>query len=330
MTFHQPLAFLVLLPLAGLALLARKRSPAAIRFPQLVGLAPLPQTLRQRVARVLPWVQGVALLLLVTALARPQLVGTNTVATARGVDIVIALDLSTSMLAVDRGVADRTRSRLVMAREVVREFIAKRPGDRIGFVAFAARPYPVAPLTLDHVWLTTVLTRLDVGTIEDGTALGDGVLAAVNRLGTSPAGSRTVIVVTDGRSNAGITTPRTAAAAARTLGVRVHAIGIGGAQPALFPVEDPLGGISWREVSADLDEGALREIAAVTGGTFFRSADAAALRAVFHEIDRLEKRPIKEQRQRSVRELFPPVLLAALFIFLLEQTLRATWLRRMP
>jgi Ca-activated chloride channel family protein len=133
--------------------------------------------------------------------------------------------------------------------------------------------------------------------------------------------------MTDGRSNVGETAPRTAAAAARALGVKIHTIGIGAKAPALFPVADPLGGVIWREVSADLDETALREIAAISGGSSFRAEDAAALRSVFQEIDRLEKRSIEEKHYRNVRELFPPLLLAALLMILLSQTLHTTWLR---
>jgi len=327
MTFQTPLALLALFPLAVILLLLKKQTPSAIPFPGVTDIAPLPKTLRQRLAQLHPWLQGAALICMIVALARPQLVRQETTVTLQGVDIVIALDLSTSMLAVDRGATDRSRSRLVIAREVTRDFIARRPGDRIGFVAFAARPYPVAPLTLDHDWLTTVLDRLEVGSIEDGTALGDGILAAVNRLRSSRAGSRTVVLLTDGRSNVGETAPRTAAAAARALGIRVHTIGIGAKAPALFPVADPMGGITWREVSADLDEAALREIAAITGGSSFRADDAAALRSVFLQIDRLEKRPIEEKRHLNARELFAPLLLTALLLILSSQTLRSTWLR---
>jgi Ca-activated chloride channel family protein len=330
MTFQAPLALLLFFPLAVMLLLRRKRPAPAIPFPGVAHLYPLPKTLRQRLARLIPRLQVVALICLIIALARPQLTKTENRVTSRGVDIVIALDLSTSMLAVDRDTTDRSRSRLAIAREVTRDFIARRPGDRIGFVAFAARPYPIAPLTLDHDWLTAVLDRLEIGSIEDGTALGDGILSAVNRLRSSPAGSRTVVVLTDGRSNGGVNSPRIAALAAQALGIRVHTVGIGANAPALFPVENPLGGVIWRKVNADLDEAALQEIAGVTGGTYFRADKAATLRSVFQEIDRLEKRPIEEKRSRSVQELYPPLVLVALILLLFAQTLRNTWLRGLP
>lgn len=328
MTFQTPLALLLLFPLAIILFLQRKKNmPSAIKLPGIALIPALPKTMKQRLAQLLPRLQTAALICMIVALARPQLISTETSVTSRGVDIVIALDLSTSMLAVDRGTPDRGRSRLAIAKEVTRDFIAGRPGDRIGFVAVAARPYPVAPLTLDHEWLTTVLDRLEIGAIEDGTALGDGILAAVNRLRSSRAGSRAVVLMTDGRSNVGEVSPGAAASAARALGIRVHTIGIGAKVPALFPVTDPLGGIVWREVNADLDEASLREIAAITGGGSFRAGDASGLRAVFREIDRLEKRPIEEKQRRNAHDLFTPLLLAALLLVMFSQALRATWLR---
>ena len=197
-------------------------------------------------------------------------------------------------------------------------------------IAFAARPYPVAPLTLDHQWLNGVLDQLEIGGIEDGTALGDALLAAVNRLHASPAASRAIVVITDGRNNAGAVQPLVAAQAAHTLGIRVHTIGIGGEGAALFPVEDPLGGVTYRQVAADLDEATLRGIAQTTGGRFYRAADAAALQNVFTEIDLLERRPIEEKVSISYRELFSPVLLAALLLLVGDTLLRTTWLRRNP
>jgi Ca-activated chloride channel family protein len=232
------------------------------------------------------------------------------------------------MLAVDRTSPPTGRSRIQIAREVTREFISRRSGDRICLIAFAARPYPVGPLTLDHHWLTSTLDQLEIGSIEDGTALGDGMLAAINRLRSSPAASRAVVLVTDGRNNAGTTTPLVAAQTAHALGIRIHTIGIGGRGEADFPVENPLGGVTYRQVAADLDEVTLTQIARSTGGAFFRAADATTLTAVFTEIDRLERRPIEEKISTSYRELFPLFLLSTLFVLVVDIIFRATWLRR--
>lgn len=332
MRFDDPLALLLLL-LFVLPVLNRRRRRAAlpaIPFPGVTMFAGLPVTLRHRLSSLLPMLRGAAMIAIVAALARPLLPVRSTTITTRGVDLALALDLSTSMLAVDRGEEPRGRSRLAIAKEITREFISRRTGDRIGLVAFAARPYPVAPLTLDHDWLSGALERLEVGDMEDGTALGDGLLAAVNRLRTSPAASRAVILLTDGRSNVGATDPAAAAEAARALGIRIHTIGVGSRGTADFPVEDPLGGVSFREVRAELDEGTLGEIARATGGGFFRATDAATLRKVFREIDLLERRTIEEKVSNSTRELFPLLVLTSLALLLVEATLRHTWLRRLP
>jgi len=332
MRFVDPLALLLLLLFALPALYRSRRQAAlpAIPFPSVTMLAGLPLTVRHRLFRLLPLLRGLAMLALVASLARPQLPVRTATVTTKGVDLALALDLSTSMLAVDRGEQPRGHSRLAIAKEITREFISRRTGDRIGLVAFAARPYPVAPLTLDHDWLSGALERLEVGDMEDGTALGDGLLAAVNRLRASPAASRAVVLLTDGRSNAGATDPAAAAQAARTLGIRVHTIGVGSRGAADFPVEDPMGGISFREVRAELDEATLGEIARATGGGFFRATDAAMLRQVFREIDLLERRTIEEKVSHSNRELFPALMLTALALLLVEATLRHTWLRRLP
>jgi Ca-activated chloride channel family protein len=329
MTFQNPVALLLIIPLI-MILTIRKYPRRAISFPAASSLSGLPVTVTQRAAMAAPMMRRAALLLAVISLARPQIVNTETSVSSKGVDIVLALDLSTSMLAVDRSRPERKRSRLVIAKEVTREFIAKRAGDRIGLVAFAARPYPVGPLTLDHDWLSRCLDTLEPESTEDGTALGDGLLAAVNRLRSSPAESRVIVLLTDGRSNAGEITSDTAAAAARALGVKVHTIGIGSRGHAEFPIEDPLGGTIWRAIAADLDEATLQSIATTTGGRYFKADGPEGLRSIFAEIDRLEKHIIVEKRSRSRKELFTPFILAAFLLLITERTFSVTWLRGLP
>lgn len=330
MIFQYPqLLWLLVIPPLWVFVGSGKHS-RAIRFPGAGNLRAIPGSARTRLARLIPWLHVSAMLVAVVALARPQLINTTTTIVSKGVDIALAMDLSSSMLAVDHGAAGSAGNRLSVAKQVVREFIAKRGGDRLAVVAFAARAYPVTPLSLDHAWLVSAIERLEVGTVEDGTALGDGLLAAINRLRTSPAASRAVILVTDGRSNTGIVQPPAAAAIAATLGIKVYTIGIGGKEGSLFPVEDPLGGLVWRRVSADLHEPVLKEIAAATGGKYFRADDMTSLRAVFQEVDRLEKGKIEEKNSQSVRELFPVLLLSALFLVMLEQLLFAGRLGRLP
>jgi Ca-activated chloride channel homolog len=331
MRFHDP-GILLLLPLiVALALLIRRleRRPA-FAFSCGAALEVLPETVRSRLAPLPTYLRLLVLALAIVALARPQAVERETKRQSRGIDLVVALDLSTSMLSEELQAKGKGENRLAMAKAVLRDFIRGRSGDRIGLVAFAARPYPAAPLTLDHGWLQTAIERLDVGAIEDGTALGDAILAALNRLRDKPANSRAVILITDGRSNAGTASPGLASSAAKALGIRVHAIGIGSRGPAVIPVPSPLGGATYRRVDADLDEAALREIAGATGGSYFRADDGKVLSGVFREIDRLEKSPVEEKVFFSYRELYPPFLLAALALLLAELVLRLTLLRRLP
>ncbi len=342
MRFHDPqlLLLLLLLPPWVWLIARRARRAAALHLPDGAQIEALPDTLRSRLARFLPVLRVLLVALAITALARPQVIERETKVRSEGVDLMVVLDISTSMLAEDlrarapvknvpRGDAP-PRNRLAMAKSVLAGFIRGRPADRIGLVAFAARPYPAAPLTLDHDWLLGAVTRLQTGAIEDGSAIGDALLAALNRLRDRPAASRAVILVTDGRNNAGAATPDLAAAAARTLGIRVHAIGIGSRGPAVIPIEDPLGGLLYRRVDVDLDEANLRGIAATTGGSYFLAEDRGSLVEVFRAIDRLESRPIEEKALFAYRELYTGLLLGVLALLMGDLALRASWLRTLP
>jgi len=310
------------------------KSDRLLGLGQAAQIAALPETLRTRAARALPFLRLLILALAIVALARPQAVEREGRVRSEGVDLVVAIDLSTSMLAEERQASPPRKNRLAIAKAVLADFLRGRQGDRIGLVAFAARPYPAAPLTLDHAWLQDTVARLETGRIEDGTALGDAILAALNRLRAAPAQARrrgqAIILITDGRNNAGASEPRLAAAAAKALRIRIHTIGIGARGEVVIPMENPLGGTLYRRVAADLDETTLREIAAITGGGYFRADDRSVLARVFQEIDRLEKRPIEEKVHFNYRELFPAPLLGALALALAELALRATGLRRLP
>jgi Ca-activated chloride channel family protein len=331
MRFHDPLLLGLFFLLIPVLLLLRRQTGGEQSFPCADGnqIRQLPVTFRARTAGLLPWLRLPVLALLIIAMARPQALTRETSVKTKAVDLMVALDLSTSMLAEDSLSSGGHKNRLTAAKEVLTDFLRKRPGDRIGLVAFAARPYAAAPLTLDHDWLKGAVDRLQVGDVEDGTAVGDGLLAALNRLRDKAAGSRAVILITDGRSNCG-TPPAQAAAAAAALGVRVHTVGIGTIGTAVFPTEDPLGGISYRKVQADLDEATLRLIADTTGGRYFRADDQRGLALVLGEIDRLEKRPVEQKLFFSYRELFTFFVLAGLMLFLAGQLLGLTLLRRVP
>lgn len=301
---------------------------------------------RARCARHLPLLRLLLLILLILAMARPQMIERETRVRGNGVDLMIAVDVSTSMLAQEQGASATGSNRLDMAKQVLDNFLRGRESDRIGLIAFAARPYPASPLTLDHDWLRETVAQLATGAIEDGTAVGDAILAAMNRLrpnadairsassaakqAPSSPRSQAIILLTDGRSNADKVEPMLAAAAAKALGIKVHTIGIGSNRQAVIPMEDPLGGILLRKIRADLDEATLREIAASTGGRYFRADDIAILSKVFHEIDLLEKRPIESNVFNRYQEQFPQLLLAALALGFLELSLRTTVLRQWP
>jgi Ca-activated chloride channel family protein len=339
MRFADPQMLFLLLLLPPWALLRRRRERTAPSLLLAAGarIEALPDTLRARCARALPLLRLLLLTLAIVALARPQLIEREVKVHSEGVDLVVALDLSTSMLAEDLAGGEPRKNRLTIAKEVLAGFLQGRRGDRIALLAFAARPYPAAPLTLDHDWLQSAVAQLQTGVIEDGTAIGDAMLAALNRLRSAAsegnagqAQSQAIILLTDGRSNAGSSTPELAAAAARTLGVRVHTIGIGASGPAVIPVDDPLGGTSYRAVQADLDESTLREIASSTGGSYFRADDRDVLAKAFADIDRLEKRRIEEKVFFSYEEMFPALLLVALALGVAELGLRTTLLRTLP
>lgn len=331
MRFADPLMLSLLLLLFPVAVILRRRERGrpAFSLPLPDGGPPLPETLKVRLARWLPYLRLPALALLVLALARPQAVEREVRVKSPGTDLVVALDLSGSMLAVEARSAGRGGGdRLQTAKAVLKEFIRSRPGDRIGLIAFAGRPYPAAPLTQDHRWLNEVVDRLEVGAVEDGTSLGDAILSGVNRLRDRPAASRALILVTDGRSNAGAVSPEVAAAAAGALGVRVHAIGIGSSGKAVIPAPSPLGGTVYRRVDADLDQETLRKVAKGTGGRYFRADDAQVLARVFAEIDRLERTPAEESIFFSYAELYPGLAWSVLFLLAAELVAGQTWLRR--
>ena len=332
MRFHDPHFLFLLLLLIPLLLRQRRSERGVPAFRLAYGVAEdgLPDTFRARCARALPYLRLLLLALAIVALARPQAIEREVKVRSEARDLVVALDLSTSMLAEDLEKSMPRENRLAMAKTVLTAFLRGRPDDRIGLVAFAARAYPAAPLTLDHEWLQAAVARLQTGAIEDGTALGDAILAALNRLRDKPARSQAVILITDGRSNTGTVTPQLAAAAASALGVRIYAIGIGSRGPAVIPIDDPLGGTLYRRVDADLDEAALREIAAGSNGRYFRADDQGMLAQVFREIDRLEKRVTEGKAFFTYRELYPIVLLAALAVMVADLLLRTTWLRRLP
>lgn len=335
MTFADPWLLLLLLPaLVSLPVMLRHdRTAPGVAFPDGRLLRALPMTFRGTGSRALPSVRTGAFLLLVAALARPQLVDDKATVRSEGIDIMLAVDVSTSMKARDLE-GGGGEERLQVAQSVLREFIRQREGDRIGAVVFGARPYLLSPLTRDLDWLRENLGRVESGMIEDGTALGDGLLTALNRLTESgkraDGRGKIVILLTDGRNNAGRVAPAVAAATARALGIRVYTVGVGSRGRAVYPLVDPFGATVYRQVAVEIDEPALKEIARTTGADYFRATDAAALQRIYRQIDLLEKRPVETTVHRSRRELYPAFLVPALLLLLMELGLKSTLLRRVP
>jgi Mg-chelatase subunit ChlD len=219
-----------------------------------------------------------AVALLVIALARPQLPVTHQRIYKEGIDIILAVDTSTSMEALDFTIGNKRYNRLYVVKKVVEDFIAERPNDRIGMIAFAALPYVACPLTLDHSWLLNNLERVKIGMVEDGTAVGSSIVAALNRLKESSAKTKIIILLTDGRNNSGKISPLTAAEAARALGVKIYTIGAGSIGEVPYPVQDAFGRRGLQYVSIDIDESSLAKIAQITQGRYFRATDTDSLK----------------------------------------------------
>lgn len=281
---------------------------------------------RSRWAFRVPWfLRVMALATLIVALARPQTGLTSESVQTQGIDIVLAMDVSSSMLA-----EDLEPNRLEAAKQVAADFVGGRRNDRIGLVAFAGEAYTQAPLTLDYGVIVGLLGDLDVGMIEDGTAVGMGLATAVKRLQASDAESKVVVLLTDGRSNRGEIGPTTAAKMAQALGVRVYTIGAGTRGTARVPVDDPFVGRRYVNMRVDLDEPTLQEVAELTEGRYFRATDRESLASVFEEIDALETTEIQVDHFTRYGERFPPILGAGLLLLLVEIGLGQTALRKLP
>jgi Ca-activated chloride channel family protein len=327
---HDPW-LLVLLALVPLCVRALARAPrAALRFPVLASAVAQGRGRRTRLRALPALLRVAALVLLVFAIARPQLGRSQTEVRAEGIDIMLAVDVSSSMLAEDFAIEGERANRLDAVKAEVRRFLAKRTDDRAGLVLFAARPYLQAPLTLDHDWLLANLERAEVGMIEDGTAVGSALASAVRHLEGSEGKSKVVVLLTDGESNAGRISPLTAADAAKSLGYKVYTIGAGSHGLAPYPVVDAFGNRRYRPMEVDIDEETLREIASRTGGRYWRATGTESLAEVYAEIDRLEKTEHEGLRSMEYDELYAWLLAPALLLLALEAVLSETWLRVLP
>jgi Ca-activated chloride channel family protein len=313
----------VLVPWFVWCLRRRDRGVARLHLPWTSEVLRLGRTTWSRLEPWLPWLRGVVLLLLVLALARPQAGSTRETVSSEGIDMVVALDVSDSMRALDF----QPLNRLEVAKRTLEEFVDGRPGDRIGLVSFASHAGTRCPLTLDHDLLRTLLGEVDFAAEDEGgTAIGMGLATAVQRLRGSKADSRVVVLLTDGRNNRGQIGPEAAAEAARALGVRVYTVGVG--TRGLVPVPTRGGGITQQRF--DLDEDLLERIAEVTDGRYFRATDPDALRETLAVIGELETSPVESEVRVLYAERFPAFLVAALLLLAFEWTLSIGRLRRVP
>jgi Ca-activated chloride channel family protein len=323
------LALLVLLPL--IAILRGRRGPAAaIQYSGLSLFGPL---LRKRKVQPGAWLAALrylALACLIVALARPQKVSASDQVQESGIDLMLAIDLSPSMEALDYHKDGQDLSRVEVVRETVGNFIQDRPNDRIGMVVFAGAAYLMSPLTLDHDWLLQNVDRLQVGLAGDATAIGSAIAACANRLRDEPGKSKIIVLLTDGANNAGRITPFAAAEAAHALGIKIYTIGAGSADVAKFPTTDMFGRRVYTTIPVDIDEGALKKIADIGGGKFFRAADYETLKHVYAEINRLEKTQVAVKHFEHVKEFFTLALYPGMLFLGLEILLAHTRWRRVP
>ncbi|MDP1623747.1 MAG: VWA domain-containing protein [Bacteroidales bacterium] len=327
MTFGNPgyLFLLLVIPLLVVwYYYRRKKYTAALQISTAEGFAQVGRNLKIYVYHALYVLRLLAIALLIVALARPQTSLSRQDISVEGIDLVIALDISGSMLAMDF-----KPDRLEAAKDLAIEFIDGRPNDRIGLVIFSGETFTQCPLTTDHAVLKNLFRDIHSGIIDDGTALGDGLATAVNRLRGSKAVSKVIILLTDGVNNMGALDPRSAAEIAKLYGIRIYTIGIGTMGQAPYPVQTPFG-MQTQMMEVKIDEPLLQEIAKGTDGKYFRATNNAKLRSIYQEIDKMEKSKIDVTEFRKKKEEFPPLVLLAFIFLVLELLLRYLYLKNIP
>ena len=318
-------ALLVLVPMAACYVWRTMQGGSTIDISTVEGVRRAPKTVRWYLRHVPFVLRCAAVALVIIALARPQSAEENSRTDAEGIDIVMAIDVSTSMLA-----RDFTPDRITAAKEVAAQFVAARPADRIGLVVFAGESLTQSPLTTDKATLQTLLGRIRSGLIEDGTAIGNGLATSINRLRESDAKSKVIILLTDGVNNRGQISPVTAAQIATEYGIRVYTIGVGKRGKAPYPVVDMFGNSSIMQLDVEIDEELLQKIADETGGKYFRATDNRSLKEIYTEIDQLEKSKVEISQYVVLHEEYLVFVLAALVALALEFLINALILNRLP
>lgn len=335
MRFASPyLLLLLVLPLGVLYhyFHTRKRRRAAITFSDISFIKKLPQARSLKYRHLLIIIRVTLLMVLVIALARPQAGRKESEIITKGVDILLCLDISSSMKAEDF----KPRNRLYAAKKVVHDFVTDRKNDRLGLVVFAGESFTQCPLTLDYGVLLEFLNHVEMGMVEDGTAIGMAIATCVNRLRDSDAKSKVVVLLTDGENNAGAVDPVTAARAAAAMGVKIYTVGAGKKGGAPIPVEHPLFGKTYARNSdgslylTKIDEKMLQEIATISGGRYYRATNTDKLEQIYEEIGKLEQTKIKTREYMNYDERFWGFVLIALLLLVIEIVLANTKFRKIP
>ena len=340
LTFAQPWFLLLLLGIPLLAWFRGKSGPAAaLTFSSTAALRALGKSSAARAGKLLRALLLVSVAFFAIGMSRPQLGKSLTQVEASGIDIILALDVSGSMLTKDFTIGGEQATRIDAIREVTRKFIEARPNDRIGIIAFAGRPYVVSPMTLDHDWLLKNLERVKIGLVEDGTAIGSGMAAAANRLNDKRSKSRVIVLLTDGENNTGKIPPNTAAEAIKALAIHFYAIGAGinGIAPTpVFnpqngkPVTDMFGNIMYQNQRVHFNEAGLKEVAKIADGQFYRATDTKSLEQIFSDIDKLEKTTVSVKKYQQYRDLFPACIATGLGLLIAQLLLSQTIWKKLP
>ena len=338
--FAHPWFLLALLVVPLLAWLRGEHGGApAVEFSSTELLRSLGRMAESRAGNFLTGIFYLGLASLIIALARPQGGKATSQRQASGVDIMVLIDVSGSMLTEDYILDGQRTNRQEAIRSVTKKFIAARPNDRIGIIAFASRPYLVSPLTLDHDWLFENLDRVRIGQVEDGTAIGSAIASGINRLRDRASKSKVLILLTDGDNNCGKISPPTAAEAGKALGVKLYAIGAGTNGMAPCPVFDPRTGRPVVDENGhavlqmeptQFNETGLKEVARIADGHYYRAADTESLKNIFADIDKLEKSTVRYKRTMEYHDLYPVLLTAGFALIALEMVLGQTIWRRLP
>jgi len=327
MTFHNPeylFLLLLLIPIIYWYIREMHKSDASLQISSHRNLVHFPKSRKIKLRHVPFILRTLVISFIIIALARPQASNSWRTQNTEGIDIMMAIDISGTMLS-----KDLKPNRIEAAKTVATEFISSRPNDNIGLVVFASESFTQCPLTTDHAVLINLFQAVNFGMIADGTAIGLGLANAVNRIKDSKAKSKVIILLTDGSNNSGDIAPATAAEIAKTFGIRVYTVGIGSHGMVEMPMMTPMG-IQYQLAQSEFDEKSLQDIAQTTGGKYFRATDNSKLRLIYQEIDKLEKTKISVREYSKKEEQFYVFSLLAFIVLALEVLLRNTYFRRIP